>query len=105
MIANKTLGYILLLAGLAMIIWPLWQSYMIFTAKTSAPLVFTTPLQARPSGNALQEIERQVSQAVAKIIPVESVTKILNLIAWSIFTGIMFLGGGALASIGVKLIK
>jgi hypothetical protein len=110
MTLNKIIGYILLVVGLTIIAGTLYQSYNIFTAKASAPLIFKTPLSAQQDiGFANQDAQSQINSAVKKqinqILPADSITKTLNLLSWSIFAGILVLGGGAISGIGVKLIK
>jgi len=106
--ANKLLGYILLIAGLVLIAWAVWQSYNIFTAKTEAPLVFKTPSFQESSLDS-QDIQTQINQVVQnqlmQIFSPAALTKIFNLIAWSIMALILIWAGGAIAGIGVKLIK
>jgi hypothetical protein len=46
-------------------------------------------------------IEGQLKEA----IPSTFVSNLMNLIAWSIFTVILFFGGGRISTIGIKLIK
>ncbi len=105
---NKIIGYVLLAAGLLLITLALWQSYNIFTGKTSAPIVFQTTGEINSQG-AVGDAQQQINQAVQKqlnqILPPASITKILNLASWCIFAGILIFGGSALSGIGVKLIK
>ena len=104
---NKTIGYILIALGLVLIVWTLWHSYNIFTAKIEAPLVFQTPASLGSFGEG--SLQDQINQAMQKqfnqVLPVASVTKILNLSAWSIFAFILIWAGGIVSGIGVKLIK
>jgi len=50
-------------------------------------------------------INEAVKTQLNQIISPESITKILNLGAWSIFAGILILGGGVISGIGVKLVN
>lgn len=111
---NKILGYVLLAVGLALIIGSVWQSYNIFTAKASAPLVFKTPASApAPASNKAktleQQLQLQMDQALqsqlTQILPANSIIGLLNLISWSIFSGVLILAGGTLSTLGIKLIK
>ncbi len=111
---NKILGYVLLIIGLIIIGWTLFQSYNIFTGKISAPLVFKTQAAPQASGNNkvlnLQEqlqkqMEEAVKQQIGQIIPASTITDLLNLISWSILAGILILGGGQIAGLGIKMIK
>ena len=118
MIANKiislryqlVIGYILLVLGLALIGWTLWQSYNIFTDKVSASLIFKTQAAQPASGNdGTLDVQKQINDAVKhqlnQILPPDTITKILNLASWSILAVIFIFGGGALSGIGVKLVK
>lgn len=108
MMINRIAGYVLLGLGLVLIGWTLWYSYSIFNGKTSAPLVFKTPVPLQTAGNTTDiqiQINNAVKQQLGQILPAEAITKILNLLSWSILAGIFILGGGAIAGIGVKLVK
>ena len=110
---NKIIGFSLLVAGLLLIFFTLWQSYGIFTGSLSAPLMFTVQDSALPSntGNvgSLQDLQKQlndeISKQIAQMIPVDSIPKILNLLSWSILAGILIFGGGQIAGLGVKMIR
>ncbi len=113
MITNKILGYVLLVLGLALIGWTLWQSYDIFTAKSSAPLIFRTQPPAQTQTGKVQDIQAQlqaqmnqtIQQQLGQILPAETITKVLNLLSWPILAGVLIFGGSAISGIGVKLIK
>lgn len=113
--ANKILGYFLLVVGLVLIVFTGWQSYSIFTAKVSAPLVFMTPVSSNSptksagsldlSAQIQNQLQNALDQQFGQILPADSITKILNLASWSILAWILIMAGGAVAGIGVKLIK
>lgn len=111
---NKILGYVLIMAGLAVIGWTLWQSYNIFAGKVLAPLVFKTPApvetaENKKEGNLEEQLQKQMEeilkQQISQMLPADTLPKLLNLISWSILTGIFIFGGGAIAGIGVKMVK
>jgi len=112
---NKILGYVLLILALLLIAWTLWQSYNIFTNKSSAPLVFTTPAAVNSSaknaglldvsGQVQIQLQDALGQQIGQMISVDSITKVLNLLSWSILAAILIFGGSVIAGIGVKLIK
>lgn len=110
---NKISGYVLLVFGLAIIGYTLLQSYSIFTDKASAPLVFKTQVQTQTQAIKSQDLQAQiqaqmnqaVQQQLGQILPAESITKVLNLLCWSILAGVLILGGSAISGIGVKLVK
>lgn len=110
--ANKILGYTLLVIGLALIIFSLWQSYNIFYGKSSAPFLFVTPVASQNQQNLLglqaisqEQIEKAIQQQIGQVIPFGDITKVLNLLSWSLFAFILIIAGGAISSIGVKLIN
>lgn len=113
MMLNKIIGYVLLVAGLFLIIFSVYQSYNIYTGKSAAPLVFQVPsaqeLSLGASQNIAQQIQNQIDQTVQKqinqILPAAAITKILNLAVWSFLAFILIFAGGTISGIGVKLIK
>src|SRR3989344_7436142 len=107
---NKILGYILLAIGLSIIIWSLFQSYNIFTAKISAPLLFKTQAFHQSSQNgAGQDLQKQldaaIKQQIGQLLSADTITKILNLFSWTMLAGILILGGSQVAGLGIKLIS
>jgi len=104
--SNKIIGYILLVVGLAIIFWTLYQSYNIFTDKISAPIIFKTQiLQQKSKINNQEDLQQQLQQQINELLPPDTLPKILNLFSWSVLAGILILGGGQIAGIGVKMIK
>mgnify|MGYP001595625565 CR=1 FL=1 len=87
MISNKIIGYVLLIAGLSLIIFTLYQSYNIFWGNSLAPLVFKAPTVAQPSKTSglgsLQDLQKQLNEEISKqigqIIPTDTLPKVLNL--------------------------
>lgn len=118
--AKKILGWVLLTTGLLIIFSGLYHSYQIFTAKAQVPELFkmgqakieeTAPSAKNESQKTLtpaesqEEIKKMISEQMKEMVPAEFLSKILNLISWSIFVGILFLGGGKLSSIGINLLR
>jgi hypothetical protein len=104
---SKILGLILLLLGVAIILYTLYFSFNVFTAKAAPPEIFKLESQAASSGAQGLEAQFQeiVSEQLRGLIPVDSITTLLNLITWSIFAGILIFAGAQIAGLGVKLIK
>lgn len=109
---NKILGYLLLLVGIAIIIWSIYASYNIFTAKTSPPDIFKA--EEKISSDVLQKnraqdpeamLEEALSKQLESILPINSLPTLLNLISWSIFASILIFAGSKISSIGVQLTK
>ncbi|MCD5396396.1 MAG: hypothetical protein LR000_01910 [Candidatus Pacebacteria bacterium] len=117
-----TFGILLLIGGIFLILGGLYKSYLIFTAQADPPEVFQ--YQKTPTTNEIlnkqsfpqrevpfspQEMQEQIQNIVQEqlqtLIPSDTIPKILNLIAWSIFMGILFFGAGKIAGLGVRLMK
>jgi hypothetical protein len=111
MVINKIFGIILLILGLLIIGWGLYSSYNIFKGNQVMPEVFRSNEidlgQNKDSTINPQDVQKQMEETVnaqlSKIIPSGSMLKLLNLISWSLFAWILIMGGGKIASIGVKL--
>ena len=113
---TKIFGWILLVAGVGIIVWTLYSSYNIFTAKAALPEFFKIETKeaalTAPKGKILtspEEIQKQLAEMIAEqlkgILPTETLTRLLNLLVWSILAGILIFGGGQIASLGIKLLK
>jgi hypothetical protein len=111
----KTLfGWLLILAGLAIIISGLYSSYNIFTGKTKAPEIFKIKekkilerdkiLKKEKLEDFKIEAEKIVREQLREIFPTEFLPKLLNLICWSIFLGILIFAGSQISSLGIKLL-
>lgn len=108
---KKILGFLLLFLGIAIIFWSLYSSYNIFMAKKPPPEVFkveekmTQKTPAKTGNFDIQaQMEKIFSEKIKGLLPIEFLNKILNLIAWSIFVGILIFGGGQIATLGIRLI-
>lgn len=103
---NKIIGYILLLAGLLLIVAPLYQTYTIFTGKATPPKIFKTQvIGTKNQANNPLNLEQQVQVAFEKILPIDLINNTLNLICWMILLFIVIFGGGQLANLGIRLVK
>ncbi len=97
-----------------MILWGVWDSYQIFTAKKPAPEIFQTQTNQQTSAkqksaaNPQEMIQQQLSQTIQEqlknVLPAEFINRILNLTAWSIFMAILVLAGGRIGGLGIKLL-
>ena len=110
------LGWGLLAIGLLLIVWMLYSTYSIFTGKTEVPQVFKMEekkdeVDVQPQTSfatpeeAQEEMQRLVEDQMKDMIPIGFISKILNLMSWSILAGIFIFGGGRISGIGLKLIK
>jgi len=104
---NKIFGLILLIIGVAIIIYGLYSSFKIFTAKETAPEIFKTQAQTiteKPEG-VEQEMGKAVGEQLQKMLPTDSVPRLLNLISWSLWAAILIFSRTQIAGLGIKLLK
>ncbi len=106
---NKILGYLLIFIGLAIMLWTLYNSYNIFTAKIAAPEIFTLSQGESLSSQKLPLIQVQMEELIREqfkeIFPPDLLANLLNLISWSIIAGILIFGGAQISNIGIKLVR
>jgi len=111
----KIFSLILLFVGLGIIFWVIFSSYNIFTGKAQAPEIFkvveekiTTPTKGKTPATQAElqtEIEKMMQEQLKGILPADTLPKLLNLMSWAIFAGILFFGGSQIAGLGIKLLK
>ncbi len=107
---KKVFGWILLIGGLVIIAATLYYSFLIFTGKTQAPEIFkpednsATVSDFNP-GEIEENLEQAIQEQIRNIVPSEFTTQLFNLISWSIFAGLLILGGGKLSAIGIKMLR
>ena len=105
---QKFLGWILLFLGIFIILWTLYSSFNIFSAKKEVPAVFKLEKKSLPKKEVISpqvDIEKMIREQLESFFPSEFLPKILNLLAWSVFAGILIFGGSQIAGLGIKLLK
>ena len=110
---TKSVGWFLLFTGIMIILYSLYSSYLIFSNSKSIPEIFknvsigsTSHNKSIPTNLTKEEITRLALQkTLDNFFPAGSQSNLLNLIAWSIFAGILILGGSQISALGIKLIK
>jgi hypothetical protein len=107
---SKAFGWVLLILGIILIGWTLLFSYNIFTGQGAAPAFFESSSQdsslTKTTGSDIQsQIEKLVGEQLRGLLPINSITNILNLIVWSLLAFILIFGGFQISSLGIKLIK
>jgi len=114
---KNVVGWITFFAGISIIVFTLYSSFNIFTAKAPVPEFFkfekkevqvpTTQKGKLPTSP--EEIQKQLGEMIGEqlkgILPVDALPKILNLAVWSMLAGILIFGGSQIASLGIKLLK
>jgi len=105
----KIFGWILLIAGLTVIVWTLVYSFNIFTAKTQVPELFQSDqqvgLQNLGNLNVQAQIQEMINQQLQNALPADFIARLMNLAAWSILAFILVFGGSQISNLGIKLIK
>ncbi len=105
---KKFSGLFLLLLGLVVIFYSIFSSYNIFTAKAAPYEVFKVEEQtsSQMGGEGIEaQIQEMIGDQLKGILPFDSISTLLNLIAWSIFAGILIFAGAQISGLGIKLIK
>ena len=110
---QKILGLILLAAGIAIIFYSLFASYLIFTGTNDAPELFLTTQEETVDSSfslgSLEDLQNQIpnllGQQLEGLLPPGSIPQMLNFGAWSMLASLLLFGGSLIAGIGVKLIK
>jgi len=111
---KRITGWTTFFAGILIIVFTLYRSYNIFTGKIAPPKIFkieekTTLSPKKKVPTTLDEVQQQIGEILAQelreIFPKETITKILDLISWSILAGILIFGGSQISSLGIKLLK
>ncbi len=113
MMIQKIFGWLLLLAGVAIIFYSLYASFNIFTGANPAPEIFSrasleekeTILITEKSHDIEAQMEQIIGEQLKGILPFGSLPTLLDLTAWSIFAGILIFSGAQIAGLGIKLLK
>jgi len=109
---QKIFGWTLLFAGLAIIFWTLHSSYNIFYKNQPLPRVFRIQEENASGvvssktglGARLEErMKKVMAEQMKEIIPPGTLENLLNVIAWSVFAGILIFGGGQVSSLGIRM--
>lgn len=116
---TKLAGWFLLIGGIIMISYGLFASYKIFNGKSSVPIIFeakeegskvvppqqkTQDLKSQSDRLLQEQMQEQLQEQLKGMIPTDYLPKLLNLIAWSIFAGILIFGGTQISHLGIKLL-
>lgn len=113
---QKILGFALLAGGMGVILYSLYASFTFFTGIATPPEIFSASAPiAKSAGtqdlslNSLQDLGNQIPKLLEgqlqSMLPAGLIPRVLNLTVWSVFAGILMLGGGQIAGLGIKLLK
>lgn len=102
---QKILGFALIAGGVGIILYSLYASFTFFTGSATPPEIFSpeaSKLETEGGGNPVSQLLQEQLQG---LLPVGLIPTMLNLTVWSIFSGLLMLGGGQIAGLGIKLLK
>jgi len=99
------IGWLIFFTGISIIVLTLYYSYNIFTGKIAYPQIFKMEIKGPSDETTLTGVEKLINEQLKKLLPLDTLPKLLNLIAWSILAGILIFGGNQISSLGIKLIK
>lgn len=112
---KRILGIVLIATGLFMFYWDISESYYYFTAKKEFSQVFIQPAVNSPAsqlsnGATLQDqmnaiVGQQINEQIKNLIPVNTVTQLLNVSVWSIFAMFLIYAGAKIVGIGRDFLK
>jgi hypothetical protein len=108
MFIQKFFGWALVIVAILAIVWAVYDSYKIFTTQKQSPQIFVfqgRAASAAPANSIDAQIQKMIGDQMTNILPANSISTLLNLIAWSIFMGILFWASGQIAGIGIKLLS
>lgn len=107
---KKVVGWFLLILGVLMIIWGIWSSFEIFTAKKPPYEIFKAPETEEVSlkqekGGPEEQMQQVIKEQLGEMLPPDFLPQLFNLIAWSIFMGILVFAAGKLSILGINFLK
>ena len=115
---QKIIGLALLAGGVGIILYSLYASFTFFTGSATPPEIFPVGAQDSITGkkgvqdfslDSLQDLGSQIPKILESqlqgMLPAGLIPRMLNFTVWSIFAGILMLGGGQIAGLGIKLLK
>lgn len=102
---QKILGFALIAGGVGIILYSLYASFTFFTGSATPPELFSPEASDPGAGATGNPISQLLEEQLQGLLPVGLIPQMLNLTVWSIFSGLLMLGGGQIAGLGIKLLK
>ena len=115
---SRIIGFAFLAGGVGIILYSLYASFTFFMGSATPPEIFSASKAVSKVGeneaqdfsldsiqNLGNQIPKLLESQLQNILPVGFIPKMLNFTVWSIFAGILMLGGGQIAGLGIKLLK
>jgi hypothetical protein len=119
---EKVCGWVLVFAGLALIVYSVRTSYGYFTGKSLFPaLVQAVAFQDKISdaGSASEidltdqkavqqmmqvQVQTSIDKTVSGMIPAGSIVVVINAAIWSVFATFLVYAGAKISEVGIKLL-
>lgn len=104
-------GWLLLVIGLAIILYSLYFANLVFTGKAQAPKFFEMDEEVMidkiPSSNVDldKKMEELIASQIQEMIPPKFINQLFNLISLSILITLLIFGGSKISLIGIKLLQ
>lgn len=113
---QKILGFALVAGGIGLILYSLYASFTFFTGSATPPEIFSlSEMQIEEKSRDIslslnpQDLPLQLTQLLQGqlkgLVPANTVPIVLNLTIWSMFAGLLMLGGAQIAGLGIRLLK
>lgn len=102
---QKILGFALVAGGIGIILYSLYASFTFFTGSANPPEIFSVEAAEPQAGGTGNPVSQLLEEQLQGLLPTGLIPKMLNLTVWSVFSGLLMLGGGQIAGLGVKLLK
>ena len=100
----KICGWVLVIGGTAIIALTVFYSFQVFTARSAPPPVFSFQAEDLSVPSEEDLLEQKIRQELVKLVPRNTVVKLLNLMAWSLGAGVISFGGSKLCLLGIKMV-
>jgi len=105
---KKILGWILIILGLFIVLGSIYSTYLNFTGQRDFPQVFTVQedeVTPRASGGPEDQISGMIGEYIKEILPQDTATEMLNMLAWIMFAVFLVYSGSKLVSMGAVLLR
>lgn len=110
--SEKLTGYLLLIGGVGIILYSLWNVERVFTGKASAPSVFQFPAVTIDASQAIANslpsgMRNQITLPESKVelLPSAMINEIANVTGHVVLMSFMGGVGFKLASLGIQLLR
>ena len=102
---QKILGFALVAGGIGIILYSLYASFTFFTGSATPPEIFSAEVSESQTEGTGNPVSQLLEEQLQGLLPAGVIPRMLNLTVWSIFAGLLMIGGGQIAGLGIKLIK